>query len=388
MKSIDMFDWQDHLKSPNEQVKLLNDVLLNIYSNFIPNQVKTIRPRQAPWITKTVKNFPRKKNHAYRNFVRRGQPDDKLEGIQKMVSEGSKLIEDAKRNYVLKAGQTLANPRTSSKTYWTLINTVLNKVKISIIPPLLANGLFVTDFAEKAQIFNDYFIRQCTTLDTGSVIPHDLPIPVALISEFSISDEKILDIIRSLNPNKAHGWDEISVRMIKLSYAALITPLKIVFTNCLRYGLFPEIWKYENVVPVHKKNEKNVKGNYRPISLLPIFGKTLEKLMYDSLYSHLVSLELLNPNQSGFRTGDSTVNQLISITHTIFKAFDCNPPLDVRSVYLDISKAFDRVWHEGLVYKLKRCGVSGQFLSLIQSLLKDRKQPTVLNGQSSNWGDI
>ena len=77
--------------------------------------------------------------------------------------------------------------------------------------------------------------------------------------------------------------------------------------------------------------------------LLPIFGKILEKLTYDSLYSHLVPSEVLNPNQSGFRPGGSTVNQLISITHTILDAFDCNPPLDVRSVYLDISKAFDRV---------------------------------------------
>ena len=110
--------------------------------------------------------------------------------------------------------------------------------------------------------------------------------------------------------------------------------------------------------------------------------------MYDSLYSHFVTNELLSPNQSGFRPGDSTVNQLISITHSIFNAFDCNPPLDVRSVYLDISKAFDRVWHDGLIYKLKRCGVSGELLSLIQSFLKDRKQRTVLNGQSSSWGDI
>ena len=140
------------------------------------------------------------------------------------------------------------------------------------------------------------------------------------------------------------------------------------------------------VVPVHKKHEKNLK--YRPISLLPIFGKILEKLMYDSICSHLVSYDLLNPNQSGFRPGDSTINQLISITHTIFKAFDCNPPLDVRSVYLDISKAFDRVWHDGLMYKLKRCGVSGQLLVLIPSFLKDRKQRTVLNGKNSNWGDI
>ena len=116
--------------------------------------------------------------------------------------------------------------------------------------------------------------------------------------------------------------------MIKLSDAALVTPLKIVFENCLGRDLFPKIWKYANVVPVHKKNEKNLKKSYRPISILPFFGKILEKLMYDSLYSHLVSCNLLNPNQSGFRPSNSTINQLISITHTIFKAFDCNPSLD------------------------------------------------------------
>ena len=69
-------------------------------------------------------------------------------------------------------------------------------------------------------------------------------------------EEEILDIIRSLNINKAHGWDEISVKMIKLSDAALIVPLKTIFSNCLRHGSFPEIWKHAHVVPVHKKNEK------------------------------------------------------------------------------------------------------------------------------------
>ena len=75
-----------------------------------------------------------------------------------MISEGSKMIEDAKQNYLRTTGQTLANPETSSKAYWSLINTVLNKAKISIIPPLLENGLFITDFTEKAQFINDYFV--------------------------------------------------------------------------------------------------------------------------------------------------------------------------------------------------------------------------------------
>ena len=122
MKSIEMFRWQEHLENmscPNQQVELLNEVLLNICTNFIPNKVKTIRPHEAPWITKNVKNFWRKKNHAYRNLVSRGQPNDKLEGIQKMISEGGKLIENAKCNYLFKAGKTLANPATSRKTYWS-----------------------------------------------------------------------------------------------------------------------------------------------------------------------------------------------------------------------------------------------------------------------------
>ena len=77
-----------------------------------------------------------------------------------------------------------------------------------------------------------------------------------MICDFEISEEKILNVIRSLNPNKAHGWDEISIRMIKLSDKSLVSPLKIIFTDCLRRGVFPGIWKCANVVPVHKKMKK------------------------------------------------------------------------------------------------------------------------------------
>ena len=236
--------------------------------------------------------------------MRNGQSEDKFEGIKKMISDGAKMIEDAKKNYLRKSGQTLANPGTSRKTYWSLINTLRNKAVIPIIPPLLENGLFITDFTKKAQLFNEFFILQCKTIDTGSELPQHNPLPTSSIDDFNISEEKILNIIRSLNPNKAHGWDEISIRMIELSDASLLTPIKIIFTNCLRQGVFPEIWKCANVVPIHKKNEKNVNSNYRPISLLLIFGKMFEKLVYDSLYSHLDSCNLLNPNQSGFRSGD------------------------------------------------------------------------------------
>ena len=89
--------------------------------------------------------------------------------------------------------------------------------------------------------------------------------------------------------------------MIRMCDDSLVFPLKLIFEACLRQGVFPKVWKRANVVPVHKKNSKNLKQNYRPISLLPILGKILEKLMFDSLYEHLSLHELLNPNQSGFR---------------------------------------------------------------------------------------
>ena len=98
--------------------------------------------------------------------------------------------------------------------------------------------------------------------------------------------------------------------------------------------------------------------------------------------------ELLNPNQSGFRPSDSCVNQLIAITHEIFKAFDCNPYLEVRSVFLDISKAFDKVWHERLLYKLKSMGISGELYNLLENYLSDRFQRVLLNGQASSWRPV
>ena len=172
-KCIEMFKWHEHLDKiscPNEQVKLPNEVLLNIYSNFIPNQIRTINPRQAPWITQAIRKFLRKESHAYKNFVKNGRPASKFEGIQKMISDGATMIDEAKQIYLRKTGASLANQGTSSKTYWSLLNTVLNKAKTPIIPPLLENGVFITDFSEKSQLVNDHFVLQCTEINTSTYI--------------------------------------------------------------------------------------------------------------------------------------------------------------------------------------------------------------------------
>ena len=136
--------------------------------------------------------------------------------IQQKTLQGTRLVEEAKQRYFLKIGQMLSRADTGNKMYWSLIIRVLNTEKIPLIPPLLENGKFVLDFESKAQIFNDYFILQCTTLDTGSEIPNATPLGVPVLTGLQISDEKILGVIRSLNSSKAHGWDDISIRMIKI----------------------------------------------------------------------------------------------------------------------------------------------------------------------------
>ena len=136
-----------------------------------------------------------------------------------------------------------------------------------------------------------------------------------------------------------------------------------------------------------KGNRQDFK-NYRPVSLLPICGKIFERLIYNSVFNFIDERKLLSPNQSGFKPQDSCVHQLLSITNSIYSSFDCNPSLEVRGVFLDISKAFDKVWHDGLLLKIKSFGISGNLLILIQSFLCNRMQRVVLNGQCSDWMKI
>ena len=128
--------------------------------------------------------------------------------------------------------------------------------------------------------------------------------------------------------------------------------------------------------------------NYRPISLLPIFSKIFEGVIFDSLFNHFVSKKLFTPSQFGVLLGNSCIAQLLSIIHEIPASFDSNPLADVRSVFLDISKSFDKIWHKGLLYKLKSYGVKGVLLSLLECYLRDQTQRVVLNGQNSDWRKI
>ena len=173
----------------------------------------------------------------------------------------------------------------------------------------------------------------------------------------------------------------MSNTLLKQCASSLYCPISIIAQSSFNAGIFPKLWKLANVVPLHKKGDKNCKSNYRPIALLSNVSKVLERLVYNAFYDHCSKNKLLSSKNSGFKKGDGAINQMICMTDKIYKALDNGK--NVAMVFLDISKAFDRVWHRGLLYKLKLFGVSGSLYRWFEDYLCNRSQKVVLNGQES-----
>ena len=143
---------------------------------------------------------------------------------------------------------------TSPRAYWSILKTFLNNKKISCIPPIYHNSNYITDFKEKAQIFNDFFAKQCTLLvENTSKLPTDSFKRTKNLSIISFTKDDNAKIIKNLNPNKTHGFDMISIRMLKICRDSILKPLELIFKLYNENWKFPIEWKKANAVPVHKK---------------------------------------------------------------------------------------------------------------------------------------
>ena len=193
-----------------------------------------------------------------------------------------------------------------------------------------------------------------------------------------ITDLEVKSALQTLKAGKASGPNGLSNHILRELSSELSRPRCCLFNKSLQSGIVPASYKEANVCPIHKKGDRSNVCNYRPISLLISKNKVLERLIFKNLYNHLLDINFLSSFQSGFISGDSTENQLIFLYHTSCEAL-------VQAV---ISKAFDRVWHTGLLYKLRAAGVTGNVLQWFKNYLSDRKQRVVLPGISSAWNFI
>ena len=236
----------------------------------------------------------------------------------------------------------LTNASKNCKAYWSLLRRLLNNKKIPLIPPLFHENKFVTDFKEKAELFNSHFAKQCSLISNSSKLPsHIQYLTDNRLSCVRFSHDKFTKVIQILDPNKAHGHDNISIRMLKVCGSSIYKPLELIFNQCLETSAFSSEWKKSNIVPIHKKGDKQILRNYRPVSLLPICGKILKRLMFNEIFEFFIANKFISSSQSGFKLCDSCINQLVPIIHEIYSSFD--ESLKVRSLFRDISKAFDKV---------------------------------------------
>ena len=241
---------------------------------------------------------------------------------------------------------------------------------------MFENGNYIFHPKEKAEIFNDFFVSQ-TCLPTAVATVPNLPrMSHRTISNVVVSEQEVANLLDHVNVTKACGPDGINDRMIQCCKYGLCKPFTRLLNTSLSLGQFSECWKLANVMPL---------SNYRTVSLLACLSKICEKLVFINLYTFLESVGFFYPFQSGFRPGDSTVMQLTFIVHKIYEPLDRGN--EVRAVFLDISKAFDKVWHAGLLAKLKQL-VEGSLFKWLESYLSNRMQCVVIEGSSFSWKEI
>ena len=208
----------------------------------------------------------------------------------------------------------------------------------------------------------------------------------AIADTFKISPDDVCRELCRLNVRKACGPDSITPFLLKTAAEHISVPLSHLFNQFLSIGTLPFDWVSANIVPIHKRNDKHVPGNYRPISLTSVVIKVFEHILHRYLVSALESHHLLSSSQSGFRAKRSTVSLLVDAVDDWSLCLEQRGT--VHCLLLDFAKAFDSVPHERLLLKLSSLGIHGDILKWLRFFLTQRKQHVVINGAYSDWANV
>ena len=378
-------NWDDFFSSTNDINLIVQNMtkLLNIIADdCIPHNDIHVRARDKPGMTVAIRGLFRQCKRLHKKWKRTGDAAHH-EQFRNKRREAKSAFRASRDKFYNNTASKLTDPNTSAKTFWKITKLVYGTKRVQSIPHLIVGDRLITETAEKAEVFNQYFTEQCKLVPTqNDPLPDFTLLTDNKIETIILTSVEIFNILKHLNVSKAVGPDKISNRILKECAISLSEPLARLFNLSLAQGVFPSCWKIANVIPIFKKESKNNASNYRPISLLSSLSKVLEKAVHYHLYTYLNDHSLLTVKNSGFKQKDSTVNQLLSIVHKLYSGLDNKE--NACLVFLDISKAFDRVWHEGLLFKLKQLGISGTFLKWLESYLALRKQRVILDGCCSD----
>ena len=306
-------------------------------------------------------------------YQRKKSSDSKLK-FRQASNRYKRVLEAAKLTYANKTKESITSQKLGSRDFWRIANSVLNKGK-SAIPPIFNGPEMLSAASDKAKVFAENFPLNSNLDDSGVSLPVFPSRANLKLHNISVTPKMVRKVVMNLDLSKASGPDCIPVVVLKNCEPELSYILAELFNKCLKESCFPDCWKISSVVPVFKNvGERSTAKNYRPVSLLSVVSKVFEKLVNNSIV-------FFSDFQYGFRSSRSTADLLTVVSDRIARAF--NRSEATRAVALDISKAFDRVWHAGLLHKLKIYGISGQIFGLISSFLSNRRRRVVLDGKSS-----
>ena len=374
---------------------------LELFQEKIDESCKLLTPRTTkrncitnPWITRGLVNSIEKKARLYfqwRDSCTLECPDGNLEKLTSYKEYKQFLKHAIKRAklmyYTNKFDESCKNPKKT----WQIINELRGKTKSSSKDDFLIDGRRITCRRIIANKFNEYFTSLASRLNEKFLSDGGLQIeqlesftqfmsksvPGSIFLE-DTNPEEIVKIISDFQNGKA---SDIPIVVIKKTSNLISVPLARLYNDCLRDGLFPDVFKTGKVTPIYKKDNKESIENYRPVSILPIFGKIFEKIIYTRLYSFFMAKRILHEDQFGFRKGHSTTHALHKSVESIREKLKNGK--HVLGIFIDLSKAFDTLDHRILLSKLERYGIRGTALSLMANYLQGRSQYVNFNGTSS-----
>ena len=374
--------------------------LQSMRNDCVPHKKVKIYEKDQPWFDKDTRKKLTNKNRAFKVYskaidqVKRmnNQPEinakakrlfDKYKTAKKDFEYSSR---SSKQKYFNNLKSTLSNPEISSKKKFTILKRLTNTGKNANIPPLIDNDAIIHKPAEKAEVFNNHFAKKSKLKGSQEAPPELDPIPTLDdLNDITTSHYEIGPLIKSMK-NADFSPCGVPARFIKEIYSRYGSKITMPIANLLniifKSGKYPHIWKTANITPVYKrKGAKTDKNNWRPISILPTLSKICESVIHHRILRHMLDNNIITEKQAAYLPKDSTTNQLLYIVHQV-KAAWAKKKIS-HACFLDISAAFDAVWHNALLAKLEQINIKGKPLQLLQSYLKDRKAKTVVDGAES-----
>lgn len=388
-------DWQNEFeKYPNDVEKqwhFFREKLQEAEEKYIPRKNVFINGKKnkkfsIPLDRENLKKI-KKKNKLWGKIRKNlAYEEEKLQynrlrnQIRRLTLKSKKLIE-----------KTVAkNSKSNPKAFWKYAQSKMKQNKS--VPDLInnedkKNPTYTTSDKDKADVFLDYFSSVFTTEPNEDNMPFFARRDFEReLDEIEISEKIVLEKLLKLKVNKSPGPDNVHPRVLREIASSIKTPLAILFKTSINTKTLPKDWKHANVSAIHKKGNRSAPQNYRPVSLTSIICKTLEGIIRDAIIKHMNHNILFSAKQFGFLSGRSTVLQMLKVLDIWSQILDQGGCLDV--IYCDFMKAFDKVPHNRLLYKLGNYGITGNTLGWINSFLIGRTQKVKINEAMSESAPV